>query len=292
MRPRTPHSRCAGSALILVLWCILILGMAVFGVVELVELSVEHTSHEALGLEARALALSGLALGLEPQILKDDPLLSQSSGNGRQFKVTIGSEGARLNLNYVLLSNHREILENLFTQWGLQVADADHVADCLYDWVTPGDLKSLAGAKADDYAAAGLSQRPSGQPFQSFDEVSEVIGMDLLEKANPNWRDSFTLWSSGPLNVNEAPPQLIAAVFGLDERRVAFATSARNGKDGIAGTAVNSPRANARSGQYRTLNAAVQPLLRSPTTMLGRRIVYGSCGWARTSCSASNLDCS
>ena len=34
-----------GSALILVLWCLLLLGMAVFGVVEMVELSVEHTTH-------------------------------------------------------------------------------------------------------------------------------------------------------------------------------------------------------------------------------------------------------
>ena len=60
----------------------------------------------------------------------------------------------------------------------------------------------------------------------------------------------------------------------------------------MAGTAGNIPRASARSGQYRTLKAAVQPLLRSPTTMLGRRIVNGSSGWERTSCSDSNFDCS
>jgi hypothetical protein len=146
-----------GSALILVLWCLLLLGMAVFGVVEMVELSVEHTSHEALALEARSLALSGLALGLNPQLLKDDPLLAQSPAEGRQFKATISSEGARLNLNFVLLSNHREILENLFTQWGMPVDQADHVADCLYDWVTPGDLPSLNGAKSDAYARANLA---------------------------------------------------------------------------------------------------------------------------------------
>src|SRR5471032_1949748 len=104
-----------GSALILVLWCLLLLGMAVFGVVELVELSVEHTSHAEQALEARGLALSGVALGLNPQLLKDDPLLFQKTSAGHQFKVTMGSEGARLNLNYVLLTKHKEILENLFT---------------------------------------------------------------------------------------------------------------------------------------------------------------------------------
>jgi general secretion pathway protein K len=240
MRPHRLFSR-RGSALILVLWCVLLLGMAVFGVVEMVELSVEHTSHEELLLEARGLALSGLALGSNPQLLKNDPLLFQKPAPGRQFQVTFGSEGARLNLNYVLLSKHLEILENLFTQWGLQVDQADHVAECLYDWITPGDLRSLDGAKADDYAQANLPQRPTYQPFVSFDEVKLVMGMDLLEKVRPNWEDSFTLWSNGPLNVNEAPPELIAAVFSLDPKQVELFTSARNGPDGIAGTLDDVP---------------------------------------------------
>ena len=245
MSPYRSKSR-KGSALILVLWALILLGMAVFGVVELVELSVEHTSHEELALDARGLALSGLALGTNPQLLKDDPLLFQKPSDGHQFKVTIGSEGARLNLNYVLLSNHREILENLFTKWGLKLDQADHVADCLYDWVTPGDLKSLDGAKADDYAQANLPQRPTYKPFDSFDEVNLVMGTDLLAKVRPNWQDSFTLWSAGPLNVNEAPPDLIAAVFSLDPQRVAFFTDARNGLDGIAGTSDDVPVSNAK----------------------------------------------
>ncbi len=203
----------------------------------MVELSVDSTAHHETLMEACALASSGVAFGCNPQLLKDDPLLSQKTGPGRQFKVMIQSEGSRLNLNYILLSNHREILVNLFTQWGLSIADADHVADCLFDWVTPGDLPSLNGAKAADYAKADLPQRPTGQPFTSFDEVEQVIGMDLVEKARSNWQDSFTLWSSGPLNVSEAPADLIAAVFSLDPKRVFFFTEARNGQDGLAGTA-------------------------------------------------------
>jgi type II secretory pathway component PulK len=240
MAPSLHSPSTRGTALILVLWCLLLLGMAVFGVVELVELSVEHTSHVEMATEARALAMSGVALGLHPQLLKDDPLLSEKTPEGR-FDVTFGSEGARLNLNYVLLTNHREILVNLFTSWGLPIDDADHVADCLYDWVTPGDLKSINGAKANDYAIAGLPQRPSNQPFVTLDEVTLVMGMDLVEKVKPDWQDSFTLWSNGPLNVNEAPPELIAAVFSLDPTRVKFFTDARNGRDGIAGTSDDVP---------------------------------------------------
>jgi len=225
----------------MVFWCLLLLGMAVFGVVEMVQLSMEHTSNMELAMEARALASSGLALGLNPQLLKDDPLLSKKVAADRRYNVLIGSEGARLNLNYILISGHREILENLFTRWGLKMDDAQHVIDCLYDWVTPGDLRSLNGAKAADYEKAGLKQRPTYQPFQSFDEVEQVMGMDMLEKAKPGWQDSFSLWSKGPLDVSEAPPELIAAIFGIDPKRVAVFTEARNGKDGIAGTADDLP---------------------------------------------------
>jgi len=225
----------------MVFWCLLLMGMAIFGVVEMVQLSVEHTSWQERFLQARALAADGVALGLSPQLHKSDPLLVQQTGDGGRFKVDISSEGARLNLNYVLLSKHREVLENLFEQWGLEPDQADHVANCLYDWVTPGDLRSLNGAKAQDYARADLPQRPTHEPFVSFDEVGLVMGMDLVAKARPNWRDSFTLWSSGPLNINEAPPDLIAALLGRSPTRVAFFVQVRNGKDGLAGTSDDVP---------------------------------------------------
>ena len=119
-----------------------------------------------------------MAIAEAPQLLRDDPLLRQQIARGRGFTVTIEDESARLNLNYLLLTNHREVLVNLFTSWGVKMDDAQHAADSLYDWVTPGDLPSLNGAKADAYARAGLPQRPRHQPFQSWQEVGLVMGMD------------------------------------------------------------------------------------------------------------------
>jgi len=236
-----PSGSRRGSALVLVFWCLILLSIAIVGLVEMVELSVEHTTSHDLQVQARALAESGVALGTYPQILKDDPLLLQQVAPGRSFKVNIQSEGARLNLNYILETGHRDVLMNLFTRWGLTLDEANHVIDCLTDWISPTGLRSLNGAVAADYAAAGLPQRPSGKPFVSLDEVSLVMGFELVEKAKPDWQDSFTLWSSGPLNVNEAPAALIAAVFDLDDSRVDPMVNARNGKDGIAGTADDVP---------------------------------------------------
>jgi type II secretory pathway component PulK len=235
------HRNRHGSALVLVFWCLLMLSLAVFAVVELVDLSVEHASHERLALEARALAASGVAIAQAPQLLRDDPLLRQYTAPGQGFHVTIEDESARLNLNYLLLTNHRDVLVNLFTSWGVKMDDAQHVADSLYDWVTPGDLPSLNGAKAETYARAGLPQRPSHQPFQSWQEVGLVLGMDHIAANKPNWQDSFTLWSDGPLDVNQAPAERIAALFGVEPGRVQQLVKIRDGRDGIPGTADDAP---------------------------------------------------
>jgi type II secretory pathway component PulK len=235
------HRRKAGSALILVFWCLLLLSLAVFAVVEIVELSVEHAAHEQTALQAQTAAASGIAIAQEPQLKRDDPVLAQEISPGYGFKASISSEGARLNLNYLLLTNHREVLVSLFTRWGMTVDAAQHAAACLYDWVTPGDLPTLNGAKAEAYERAGLPQRPSHQAFTSWDEVALVMGLDAVEAAKPDWRDSFTLWSDGPLDVTQAPAELIAALLGVEPGRVEPLVQMRDGRDGIPGTADDVP---------------------------------------------------
>ena len=233
---RRLHRREAGSALILVFWCLLLLSLAVFAVVEIVELSVEHAAHEQTALLAESAAASGIAVGEEPQLLRDDPVLTQETSPGSGFTVTISSEGARLNLNYLLITNHRDVLVSLFTRWGVKMDAAQHAADCLYDWVSPGDLPSLNGAKSAAYESAGLPQRPSHEAFQSWDEVALVMGVDAVAAVKPDWRDSFTIWSDGPLDVNQASAECLAALFGVDTARVQSIVDLRNGRDKIPGT--------------------------------------------------------
>ena len=63
-----------------------------------------------------------------------------------------------------------------------------------------------------------------------------VKGFAQVVAANPAWKDSFTLLSSGELDLNEASPELIAAVClcGLEAARLFVVT--RTGFDGIQGT--------------------------------------------------------
>jgi general secretion pathway protein K len=226
-----------GSALLLVLWSLLLLSMSVFGVVEMVQASVSHASHLEAQAQARALALSGLAVALHPEMKKGDSLLQQQPAEGGKWDVKMRGEAGRLNLNHVLGYAHRDILVRLFTNWGVKDGDAATAADCLYDWITPGDKASPRGAKTADYRRAGLTHFPTGKPFTSLAEVQLVMGMTAVEKAKPDWQDSFTLWSDGPLDVNEAPADLLAAVFALPPSLTEAFVERRNGKDGVPETA-------------------------------------------------------
>ena len=240
---RTPSSYFdnRGSALLLVLWALVLLSMAVFGIVEIVEANVTHSSHLELQSQARALARSGLAVALDPDIPETDSLLKQEPNPGQKWAVTMKGEAGRLNLNSILLNGHKEILQRLFLNWGMNQGDAMRLIDCLYDWITPGNKPSPQGAKEADYRRAGLTHFPTGQPFESLPEVAMVLHMDDLEKARPDWQDSFTLLSDGGLDVNEAPAELLSVVLNIPASQAQTFVAIRNGKDGIQGTADDVP---------------------------------------------------
>ncbi len=214
MRSRPPFPR-RGFALMAVLWCVGIMTVVVGGLVGYVSLQLDETVALAQDAQARNLALSGLALGLHPLVKRDDPLLSEKIGPGRSCVVTIEGEDARLNLNSLLASNRADILERVWVRWGLSADEARSLDDCLADWIEPGDLRRLNGAKREQYARLGHPEYPPGRPFQTLEEVVQVIGFGKVEKLHPNWRNAFTLWSDGKLDLNEADADLIAAVCGV-----------------------------------------------------------------------------
>jgi hypothetical protein len=67
------------------------------------------------------------------------------------------------------------------------------------------------------------------------------MGMDAVAAAKPDWQDSFTLWSDGALDVNEAPAERIAALFGVDTGRAEYLVKTRDGRDGIPETLDDVP---------------------------------------------------
>jgi hypothetical protein len=233
MSPRAPDPEERGSALLVVLWAVVMLSAAIFAWAQYVEQNLRIHGNASLVLEARAMAHSGVAIALHPRVTKQTPLLEGSLGDGLFYRARLISEGGKLNLNWLVTGEDPRKLTILKT-WlqgrGLNYRDIDRFVDCLLDYVDPDNIKHLNGAEDEgDYHAAN-------RPLQSVDEVAAVMGSAPL-LATPGWKDQLTIESSGPIDILAASPEILRLVPGFSEPRVQRLIALRAGPDGIEGTA-------------------------------------------------------
>lgn len=241
MRPSPPapsKARRAGSALIAILWIVSILSIAVFSATQFLFIELESEANASSLFQAELLADRGVAIGSHPGIERGDRSLSGTFRNGDGFLVRISSEGDRLNLNYLLegAEEDRIVLEELFFQWGLRAEEAARVVDNLVDWTDEDEENTRIGAERRDYLAMGRLNHPFNRAFHNLNEVMLVKDFDLVVAANPRWRESFTLLSEGPLDLNEAPADLVAAACQVPLEAARRFVTTRNGLDGLHGT--------------------------------------------------------
>lgn len=227
----------SGAALLLVLWAIAVVSFVVVWVAGMVDLELQNGAASASRFKARQIALTGIALGIHPHVKRDDSeLLNQNFGNGERLRVSIRGEGARLNINDLLTRQDRVPLKNLFILWGLSNDEADVLIDRLIDWVDNDIGRQPNGAEEAEYFAAGIPDAPANRPFRSVDEMSRVLGMEMLTRVHPTWRDAFTIFGDGKVDVNEASADVLQAVTGLDAEMVEGILRQRAGGDGAEPT--------------------------------------------------------
>ena len=216
-----------------VLWLIAILAMACMAALRVISFDMELTSAKIHGSRARQIAEMGIAVGCNPAVKRSDPILRQmNEGTGEGFEVKVLSEGGRFNINALLLQGDKPLLTSIFCSWGLEVKDAQAIVDALTDWVDADDDSGLNGAEKKDYERAGRVNQPFNRPFYNLSEMRLVRGMDLIEKMRPDWRNWFTVWSSGPLDLNEASAELIAAAAECPVERTSVIPETVRGPDG------------------------------------------------------------
>ena len=229
--------RAQGFALVAVLWLIAVLGMATMVALRVISFDMELTTAKVHGSRARNIAEIGIAVGSNPVVKRDDPILhhfDEAAGGG--YDVNILSEGGRFNINTILLRNDTALLRDLFISWGLDLDTAQGVTACLADWIDADDDVSLNGAEKDWYESQGRINQPFNRPFYNLDEMRLVRGMDLVEAVRPDWRNWFTIWSSGGLDLNEASAELIAAAADVSVDLASLIPQAVRGSDGIRDT--------------------------------------------------------
>lgn len=246
MRISNKSSSRRGAALMAVIWLIAVLSIATMAALRVITFDAEVASAKIHGSRARQVAEMGIAVGSNPVVKRSDPILKQMNGEtGEGFEVRVVSEGGRFNINYILLREDKALLREIFSKWGLEIEDAQNIADALGDWVDADDNVALNGAEKSEYEKAGRVNQPFNRPFYDLSEMQLVRGMALVEAMKPDWRDWFTIWSGGALDVNEAPAELIAAAAECPVEQADIVPEKVRGDDGLRDTLDDAPFQNA-----------------------------------------------
>jgi general secretion pathway protein K len=131
--------------------------------------------------------------------------------------VSVEKESDRVNLNTTSAS----LLRALILEVGGAPSVADPLTAAILDWRTSGANPRRGGAKAPDYLAAGLNYGPPGTPFQSVDELANVLGMtpQLFDRLAPH----VTVLTDGDPDLSTRDPVVARAL--VDSAGVADGSS-------------------------------------------------------------------
>ena len=230
------RSRQTGAALLIMLWAIGLLSAAVIALAVYLQSGLDEDVANSKLFRARQLAESGVAVAMHPVVKRFDPLLRRELSSGQGYEVTVRSEGARLNPNGIAAREDDDLFLDLFARWGLSLEEAQQLTDSILDWIDGDDLKRLQGAEKADYTKWDKPQYPRDRPLESIDEMAEIAGMDMLAKVKPDWREYFTVWSQGKIDVNSANAEILEIATGSRPEAVESLLRTRMGIDGVPDT--------------------------------------------------------
>ncbi len=140
---------------------------------------------------------------------------------GARYEVRVRETGSALNPNRATEDQLRMLFTRLEFDYGL----ADQLAQSIMDWRDSDVMHRGRGAERDQYVAAKRMMLPRDGPLQDPAELLHVMHM------TPEIYDSIApfliLEGNGQVNVNSAPPAVLATVPGISDAAVAGVMRAR-----------------------------------------------------------------
>jgi len=211
-----------GIALMLVLWVLALLTIIAMGLTatQRTESVLAGNQLDVARFRAAAEAsvnYAALHLLTSPVVLEEDADTWVPDGvarpwrfAGESLEITVFNEASRIDLNKA----PKDLLGALFTAVGLPEDAAVALADAVEDWRDANDLTQLNGAEDGDYENAGRSYGAKDGPFDSVEELQQVLGVnrDIYRTLAP----ALTV-DSGSANVDQEFAQTLvqAAVQGI-----------------------------------------------------------------------------
>jgi hypothetical protein len=216
-----------------VFWAIVVLSMAIGGWFVWLQERVKVHGEQARAAEALAMAYSGVAMALNPQVDRYSSLLTTEVAPNLGFRVQVEGEGGRLNIPFLLTGEDPRRIQ-FFKHWlefviGVSGNDIDRMVDCLLDYVDADNLPRLNGQEdRGEY-------HPANRMIMDLDELKRVAGVEALMQY-PGWKDLLTMDSGGQMDLMEAPEEVLNILPGLSPADVMRWVQVRAGPDGVLHT--------------------------------------------------------
>jgi general secretion pathway protein K len=98
-------------------------------------------------------------------------------------EIRVQNQASKVNPNAAPVA----VLQSLLTNQGIEPGKAAALARAIVDWRSASAKSASGGSKLSQYQAAGLPYAPAGKPFDSVEEVGQVVGMTpaLLVRIKP-----------------------------------------------------------------------------------------------------------
>lgn len=250
------RSSTCGAALVVVIWVVMILSLLVMGIALTMQVETKLASLNRTNFKCDVLARAGIELAKQQLMADIDPTEDTGADAFKEkwhtnpdlfenyplgdgvINVKVLPEDGKLNIN--TLSATPEALRYLFQQLQVLPADLDVLVDSIQDWVDTDDNPRINGAEIDYYSRLSSPYRPKNGPIDRLEELLLVRGMtpDLFygRTSGHPLRELVTGLSAGKVNVNVAPPIVLAVLLGIEESQAEQIVSYRNGDDGVEGT--------------------------------------------------------
>lgn len=217
MRSKPSHQR--GLALIIVLWMVTLLSVIASNFAYNMRSDLQVTRNLLSSSQAQALADAGIERALyeltkpaaDTRRWKPDGLRHEFELDGVKIAVTVADESGKIDLN----SAQDTLLKAILGSAGMAEEQSLALLDALLDWRDQDSQRRPRGAEEEDYRAAGKKAVPSNRPFETQEEVRQVMGVtpELYQKIS----GMLTVYSKQPgINPAFAPREVLQAIPGLE----------------------------------------------------------------------------
>jgi general secretion pathway protein K len=214
-------ARSRGQSLVIVLGAIVVLTALAAWIAARVEVVSQaaatlrqQASQEVAEANALAVVMQWIATNPPGHAGWGDPTQAVLVGDGREYRlpdgtlVSVQDQRGLLSLNIV----DRPLMRNLLASIGVAASRIDPMIDVLEDYTDTDSLKRLSGAEALDYAALSLPA-PRDDWVVTVSELRRMPIWVEQVRRNPTLLTWVSARRSAGLNLNTAPPALIAALL-------------------------------------------------------------------------------